>query len=208
MISSFSNEFARLHGSHGNLRFSQNNELIVSDDSAFVKVKPKSSCLEPMKKINENLESIKSASSHTEKCLFDFKGKDTRKLSDEDYDQLYKQLIDALNNEENPQILKKEHPHLPDISKLPGMIYFLNVDRRSRRPPHIGISFRSYSDRHYTTVDRENPIICKVKEFPQKDNQTHVYRLYHYYSGNKRRKEKKRRMENEEIFTAKKRKDV
>jgi hypothetical protein len=64
---------------------------------------------------------------------------------------------------------------------IAGVIYFINVDKTTKKPPKVGHPFRCYSESHYSSVNREQPIICKVKEWPCDD--VKCWRLYHYYLG-------------------------
>jgi hypothetical protein len=91
---------------------------------------------------------------------------------------------------------------------IAGVIYFINVDKTTKKPPKVGhpfryvlrvcvvsqrknilhtdvplltITLRCYSESHYSSVNREQPIICKVKEWPCDD--VKCWRLYHYYLG-------------------------
>lgn len=138
----------------------------ISDTSAFVKVKKENKMddeqLTDKKNVNTPsiIDSIKFYS-----CTFPelTEGKETKKLSNQAYTRLYEYLIEEINQGKTPELLYKEHPQVDDLRGLPGTIYFLKVQKGTRRPPRIGFQFRSYSECHYTTVDRENPIICKVK---------------------------------------------
>lgn len=139
----------------------------ISEYSAFSKVLPRSEIkfMDHNKKqtTNTQMENVSTKLGDTNNFLLELKGKELRKLSNETYEKIFYNLIEELKIYGKSDYLLSEHPKVSDISKLPGTIYFLNVDKRSRRPPHIGIQFRSYCKRHYTTIDRENPIICKVK---------------------------------------------
>lgn len=139
----------------------------ISDTSAFVKVKKDNKLSDEQNKDQEN-----NKSSTTLKDSFKFyscsfpeltEGKETKKLSNQAYTTLYEYLLEEIKQGKTPELLYKEHPQVDDLRGLPGTIYFLKVQKGTRRPPRIGFQFRSYSECHYTTVDRENPIICKVK---------------------------------------------
>lgn len=180
----------------------------ISDTSAFVRVEKKKDSnsipsyidIKEKNPIEEEYSYMKDSIkfySYTFPELTE--GKETKKLSNQAYHRLFDYLIDELKQGKSPEFLKGEHPQVEDLKKLPGTIYFLKVSKGTRRPPRIGFQFRSYSECHYTTIDRENPIICKVKEFICPSESQSIWRLYHYYSGNKRRKEKKRKREDDDF---------
>jgi hypothetical protein len=64
-----------------------------------------------------------------------------------------------------------------------GKMYFLYVEKKVRKPPKVGFPFRCYADSHYTSLDRQSPVICKVKEWPSSTEAEKVWRLYHFYCG-------------------------
>lgn len=115
-----------------------------------------------------------------------------KKLHPLTYDALYRAIIANVEGAREKYLLN-EHPQVDTLADLPGRVYFLQVAKGSRKPPHVGFPFRSYSDSHYTSVDRENPVICKVKEWPVDNDPKNIWRLYHYYLGNKKRAPRKRR---------------
>lgn len=115
-----------------------------------------------------------------------------KKLHPLTYDALYRAIC-ANHDGTREKYLMNEHPQVSSLTDLPGMVYFLQVAKGSRKPPHVGFPFRSYSDSHYTSVDRDTPIICKVKEWPVDNDPKNIWRLYHYYLGNKKRAPRKRK---------------
>jgi len=114
--------------------------------------------------------------------------KATKKLKLETYEALFDTLLE--DNETRKHYLRDKHPE-PELKELAGMIYFLYVDKSSRKPPQVGHRFRSYTESHYTSENREQPIICKVKEWAAIEDPTKCWRLYHYYMGNTSRKRKR-----------------
>jgi hypothetical protein len=118
--------------------------------------------------------------------------KKNKKLHPLTYDALYRALVGNIDGTREKYLLN-EHPQVGSLTELPGMVYFLLVAKGSRKPPHVGFPFRSYSDSHYTSVDRDTPIICKVKEWPVDNDPKNIWRLYHYYLGNKKRAPRKRK---------------
>jgi hypothetical protein len=115
-----------------------------------------------------------------------------KKLHPLTYDALYRSITANIEGIREKYLLN-EHPQVITLAELPGRVYFLQVAKGSRKPPHVGFPFRSYSDSHYTSVDRENPVICKVKEWPVDNDPKNIWRLYHYYLGNKKRAPRKRK---------------
>jgi hypothetical protein len=115
-----------------------------------------------------------------------------KKLHPLTYDALYRAIVTNAEGMREKYLLN-EHPQVELLSELPGRVYFLQVAKGSRKPPHVGFPFRSYSDSHYTSVDRETPVICKVKEWPVDNDPKNIWRLYHYYLGNKKRAPRKRK---------------
>lgn len=115
-----------------------------------------------------------------------------KKLHPLTYDALYRAIAGNYDGTREKYMLN-EHPQVNSLNELPGMVYFLQVQKGSRKPPHVGFPFRSYSDSHYTSVDRDTPIICKVKEWPVDNDAKNIWRLYHYYLGNKKRAPRKRK---------------
>jgi len=114
---------------------------------------------------------------------------EAKKLSNEEYEKVYDYMINS--KEGRKKLLQKTHKMVTHLHELSGMIYFLKVPKSNKKPPTVGFRFRSYSDSHYTSEDRDNPIACKVREFPS-ENEEEVYRLYHFYKGKKSKKKKKR----------------
>jgi len=119
-----------------------------------------------------------------------------KKLHPLTYDALYRSIV-ANADGARERYLLNEHPQVVALTDLPGRVYFLQVAKGSRKPPHVGFPFRSYSDSHYTSVDRETPVICKVKEWPVDNDPKNIWRLYHYYLGNKKRAPRKRKRSDE-----------
>lgn len=119
-----------------------------------------------------------------------------KKLHPLTYDALYRAIVGNLDGAREIYLLN-EHPHVRSLSELPGRVYFLQVAKGSRKPPQVGFPFRSYSDSHYTSVDRESPVICKVKEWPVNNDPKSIWRLYHYYLGNKKRAPRKRKRDDD-----------
>lgn len=115
-----------------------------------------------------------------------------KKLHPLTYDALYRAIVANVDGSRERYMLN-EHPQVTNLTDLPGRVYFLQVAKGSRKPPHVGFPFRSYSDSHYTSVDRETPVICKVKEWPVDNDPKNIWRLYHYYLGNKKRAPRKRK---------------
>lgn len=109
-----------------------------------------------------------------------------KKLHPLTYDAIYRAIISNLDGAREKYLLN-DHPQVDSLLQLPGRVYVIQVSKGTRKPPHVGFPFRSYSDSHYTSVDRENPVICKVKEWPVDNDPKNIWRLYHYYLGNKKR---------------------
>lgn len=103
--------------------------------------------------------------SHLYNLFPGMEGRESKKLSSQTYYHLFEFTMDEISHGRKPHFVLSEHPKISNLDDLPGKIYFLKVHKGSRRPPHIGHSFRSYSDCHYSTINREKPIICKVKVF-------------------------------------------
>lgn len=120
----------------------------------------------------------------------------TKKLDERTYEALFKSIIYNFDDISQNYFFR-DHPTILNLNELPGLIYVLNVPRGTKKPPYVGFSFRSYSDSHYTSVDRDNPIICKVKEWTCEGDLKTVWRLYHYYLGNKKRLPRKNNKLNE-----------
>jgi len=94
------------------------------------------------------------------------------------------------NSEAKKRLVLKTHKMVSNILELAGELYFLKVPKSFKKPPSVGFRFRSYTDSHYTSEDRDNPIACKVREFPS-ESEDEVYRLYHFYKGKKSKKRKR-----------------
>lgn len=109
-----------------------------------------------------------------------------KKLHPLTYDAIYRAIISNMDGAREKYLLN-DHPQVDSLLQLPGRVYVVQVSKGTRKPPHVGFPFRSYSDSHYTSVDRENPVICKVKEWPVDNDPKNIWRLYHYYLGNKKR---------------------
>ena len=124
--------------------------------------------------------------------------KKNKKMHPLTYDALYRALVANVDGTRERYLLN-EHPQVGALTELPGLVYFLLVAKGSRKPPHVGFPFRSYSDSHYTSVDRDTPIICKVKEWPVDNDPKNIWRLYHYYLGNKKRAPRKRKRDDSDI---------
>jgi len=107
----------------------------------------------------------------------------SKKLKPNTYEALFSKVCE--NGEFKEMYVKADHPKPSSISELAGMMYFLLVEKTAKRPPQVGFSFRSYSDSHYTSVNRDDPMICKVKQW-QAEDPIKQWRLYHFYRGNKR----------------------
>jgi hypothetical protein len=105
--------------------------------------------------------------------------KHIRKLHALTYEALFNNFVE--NEEVRKRYLRNGHPQVKNITDLAGVIYFINVDKTTKKPPKVGHPFRCYSESHYSSVNREQPIICKVKEWPCDD--VKFWRLYHYYLG-------------------------
>jgi hypothetical protein len=105
--------------------------------------------------------------------------KHIRKLHALTYEALFNNFVE--NEEVRKRYLRNGHPQVKNITDLAGVIYFINVDKTTKKPPKVGHPFRCYSESHYSSVNREQPIICKVKEWPCDD--VKCWRLYHYYLG-------------------------
>jgi hypothetical protein len=91
-----------------------------------------------------------------------FVHKQTKKLLPETYEQLFFSVVEDIGNARQDYLLA-QHPKVESLVDLAGTIYFLSVPKSTKKPPQVGYPFRSYSDSHYTSVDRTTPIICKVK---------------------------------------------
>jgi len=89
---------------------------------------------------------------------------DSKKLSNEDYERVYDYMMN--NSEAKKRLVLKTHKMVSNILELAGELYFLKVPKSFKKPPSVGFRFRSYTDSHYTSEDRDNPIACKVREFP------------------------------------------
>ena len=61
----------------------------------------------------------------------------------------------------------------------------------TKKPPQVGQPFRSYADSHYASLNRDDPVICKVREWDEQ--KSGIIRLYHYYTGNKKKRGQKRK---------------
>jgi len=116
-----------------------------------------------------------------------------KKLTNQEYQTIFQYM--SQTTEGQKLLLKSHKKDINSLEDLAGVIYFLRVTVNSKRPPEVGFRFRSYSDSHYTSEDRDNPIACKVREFPT-NNKKEIFRLYHFYKG---KKFKKRKLKNEDM---------
>jgi hypothetical protein len=91
-----------------------------------------------------------------------FANKKTKKLHPETYEQLFFSVVEDVGATRQDYLLP-QHPRVEGLLDLAGTIYFLSVAKNAKKPPQVGFPFRSYSDSHYTSVDRSTPVICKVK---------------------------------------------
>lgn len=164
-------------------------------------------------KINE-LEALRSKMSAYRTTLLDdgnalsdesLEHRRSKKLAKNSYEAIYFSLLENVNGVKE-RFFVDDHPKpekladlgmcidfVPAVFKVlitlvAGVIYILKTSKIMKKPPQVGFSFRSYSDSHYTSVERVTPIICKVKEWPAEDDTTKCYRLYHYYLGTQKKK--------------------
>lgn len=114
------------------------------------------------------------------------------KLPSDIYHCIYQFVTSQSTHEFATKFLRHDHPDVEFIEQLPGMIYLIHMPMDSKRPPKVGIPFRSYSNSHYASFDRSYPVICKVKEWIDKDDRN-VTRLYHFYRGNQKRSVNRKR---------------
>eukprot|EP01130_Rhizamoeba_saxonica_P017919 TRINITY_DN8819_c0_g2_i2.p2 TRINITY_DN8819_c0_g2~~TRINITY_DN8819_c0_g2_i2.p2 ORF type:complete len:323 (-),score=63.59 TRINITY_DN8819_c0_g2_i2:1335-2303(-) len=111
--------------------------------------------------------------------------KASKKLAKETYDALYQYMLE--NEEGRDKYYRSSHITVENINDLAGEVYFLHANKNTKKPPSVGHKFRSYGD-HYTSLDRENPISCKVKIWQDASDSTKVWRMYHFYRGYNRHK--------------------
>lgn len=136
--------------------------LLPSPLSAFTNLK-RSNSQHQLELKREDVPSISSESHYHLNSFPGLEGKENKKLSSHSYRGLFDFVTGEISYGRKPSIVLSEHPKISNLDDLPGKIYFLKVHKGTRRPPHIGHPFRSYSDCHYSTIDRDKPIICKVK---------------------------------------------
>lgn len=78
---------------------------------------------------------------------------------------IYTEIVDMIHKTDEEAVtyfLKQEQPQYDNYSKLNGLIYVIKVGSSTKRPPSVGLKFRSYKGGHYTSCSRDTPVICKV----------------------------------------------
>mmetsp|Transcript_26424 Transcript_26424/g.29445 ORF Transcript_26424/g.29445 Transcript_26424/m.29445 type:complete len:368 (-) Transcript_26424:2198-3301(-) len=140
--------------------------------------------LSGLDKIRDKIEKLKqNVKNHNKYIAPDLlSGRKSKKLKPSTYELLFNTVCG--HPEFRGMYLKRTHPSPKNLGDLAGMMYFLLVNKSTKRPPQVGFQFRSYSDSHYTSVNRMDPMICKVKQW-QSSEPGKQWRLYHFYRGNK-----------------------
>lgn len=90
------------------------------------------------------------------------KTKDDKKLEHEDYDTLY--LCYVHDNPHAKKIIKDRFPYkINKPEELLGCIYIIEKDEKDVGIPNIeGISFHGYPEGHYSSINSQTPISCKL----------------------------------------------